>query len=750
MIESYLIDTFKALTELSNLAENLDYDYISLDLETNSANEKLAEIWGIGISFTDTEGYYIPIRKKDGSRWWNKNEEITIYSFIKHYCRTKKLIGHNLIYDTLVLEYQTGLVFSDLIHADTILLKHTINEERPHGLKEIAVKYLGPWADLAQEELYANIEANGGSTTKDNLEMFKADTDILGRYCVWDTVLTRRLFDLFIPQLKEQGLEKFFFEEEVMPLYQVTIDMKRQGFPIDVEYFRTLHENIQGEINGLEKTILSDIKEYVTEYELSLLDEEFPCKRTGNFPKAYAKHYEIPTPLKDGKITLAKKEIEKISNAIGDTDLVAKEFYQWVLGDDSKAPKADEIQRQMFFEKYPEQTAVFNLGSNMDLGWLFFEKLKLKPLSKTEGGKPQCDDDFLESVKDRYPFVSKLVDYKRLQKLDSTYIMGVLERHIDGVLYSSFLQFGTTSGRYSSTNPNLQNLPRVKDDDAGLSPIVLRYVNSIKRGFISPNGYKILGADYSQLEPCCFANASGDERLRDVFRRGHDLYSQIAIDIFGLTDYSADKKAKNYLKNFFPEKRQLVKAFCLAVVYGAEATRISQIMDVEYGYAAKIIQDYLDAYPELRSYMERCTKEATVLGYVKNDFGRIRHLPQAKGIFTRWGNKILDPRYARQQGASDIRRIYKNALNQSCNFPIQSTAASIVNRAMIATYAEFKAKGLDAKIICQVHDEITCMVRDDQIVQAKEILKRCMETTTKISVPLYTAPSFGTNWSEAK
>jgi DNA polymerase I len=376
--------------------------------------------------------------------------------------------------------------------------------------------------------------------------------------------------------------------------------------------------------------------------------------------------------------------------------------------------------------------------------------MKLKPLSKTEGGKPQCDEEFLDSIADTYPFVNKLIDYKKLQKLDSTYIMGVLERHINGVLYSSFLQFGTTSGRYSSTNPNLQNLPRVKDEEAELSPIVLKYVNSIKKGFIAPKGWKIVNADYSQLEPCCFAHASGDEKLRDVFRKGYDLYSQIAIDVFGLTDCSADKKAKNYLKKIHPEKRQEVKVFCLAVVYGAQAGRIADIMGVDRRYAESIIEDYLDAYPELRSYMESCCRQAKQYGFVKNEFGRIRHLPQAKGMYARWGDKLLDPRWAKMQGVSDLRYTFKNSLNNACNFPIQSTAASIVNRAMISTYRKFKEKGLDAHIVGNVHDEITCIVIEKQAEEAALILKNCMENTTKISVPLSTDPLIGNNWSESK
>lgn len=744
-IEAYLIDTQESLDNLIALVKEANYEIVSLDLETNSAQEKKAEIWGIGVAFTNTEGYYLPIRRPNGDSCWPHMSEVLIYNWVTYLCKTKKLIGHNLSYDTLVWEYQTRNHISEYIYSDTILMKHTINEERPHGLKEVAVKYLGEGADLAQEELYANIEANGGKTNKDNVEMFKADTEILGRYCVWDTVLCRRLFDLFTPMLQEQGLEKFFYEDEVMVLYQVTIDMKRSGFHIDVPYFEKLHKDITEEINALEAKVSNQIKEQVRPFVEELLDKDFPCKRTGNFPKMLANVLSITLPQKDGKTTLSKKELEKVRDDHW--------MYDWLLDEDYEFSNKElirDVQEALFFKKNPDRKTVFNLASTAHLSWLFFEKLKLKPLSKTEGGDPACDEEFLDSIAGKYGFIDTLIDHKKLQKLDSTYIVGVLERHIDGILYSSFLQFGTTSGRYSSTNPNLQNLPRVKDEEAELSPIVLKYVNSIKRGFIAPVGYSILNADYSQLEPCCFAHSSGDEKLREVFRKGYDLYSQIAIDVFGLTDCSADKKAKNYLKKIHPEKRQEVKVFCLAVVYGAQANRIAEVMKVDYRYAQQIIEAYLDAYPELSTYMERCHKQAKELGFVKNEFGRIRHLPIAKSLAKNYGDKLLDPRYAKANGISDLRYTYRTNLNNACNFPIQSTAASIVNRSMIATHRAFREAGLDARIIAQVHDENCCIVRDDQVEQARVILKRCMEDTTKISVPLFAEPLIGKTWAEAK
>jgi DNA polymerase I-like protein with 3'-5' exonuclease and polymerase domains len=742
---TYVIETTDDFNELFNLLDSDIGSYLCLDLETDSVQEKTAKIHGVGLAISPEEAFYIPVRDKEKNVLWSQDQLQYIYSCIGIVAKKRKLIGWNLIYDVLVFQNNSGIDISETIYCDGILLKHTLAEERPHGLKEVAVKYLGPESDKAQQALYDNIKKNGGSTTKENTEMWKADMDVLAEYCCWDVILSYKLFNLFMPQLKEQGLEKFFFDEEVMPLYQVTIDMKRTGFPVDVNYFKDLNTKIKADIFRLEKEILNDLKNEIKPFEESLLAEEFPCKTTGNFPKALSRVVGCPLPEKDGKITIAKKAIEGLNDG--------RSFYMWLLGYENALPSAEDIlkaQHLLFFEKNPDCISVFNIASNDHLGWLFFEKLGLKPLSKTEKGKPQCDDDFLSSVKEKHSFVKKLIDYKKLQKLSSTYIEGILERQIDGTIYASFLQFGTTSGRYSSTNPNLQNLPRVKDDEAGLSELVLGYVNAIKKGFIAPSGYRIVNADYSQLEPCCFAHASGDEKLREVFRRGYDLYSQIAIDVFGLTDCSADKRAKNYLKKLHPEKRQLVKVFCLAVVYGAGAGRISEVMEVDYKYAASVIEDYLDAYPELRSYMERCDAKAKRDGFVKNDFGRIRHLPVAKALYARWGDKLLDGRYTKANGLGDLRYTLKNNLNNAKNFPIQSTAASIVNRAMIRYRQEAKKRGLQTPIIAQVHDEITLLAKESEAQAAKELLKECMENTTKISVPLQAEPLIGENWAEAK
>jgi DNA polymerase-1 len=259
-----------------------------------------------------------------------------------------------------------------------------------------------------------------------------------------------------------------------------------------------------------------------------------------------------------------------------------------------------------------------------------------------------------------------------------------------------------------------------------------------------------VNADYPSLEPVCFAHVSNERALQDVFRRGYDLYSVIAIDVFKLTDCSADKKAPNYLKLKYPEKRQLAKAFCLAVVYGAEAHRISEVMGVPYQEAAQIIESYLAAYPELKKYMAVCDYQATHYGFVKTQFGRVRHLPIAAELYKKYGDKLLDRQYVKHHKLSKVRHLYKNALNNAKNFKIQGLAAHIVNRAAIAIAREFKQYSIDGGLVVQVHDELTAIVKDERAKQAAEIVQRCMKNAATLFVSLTPDPVIAQSWDKAK
>lgn len=759
--ETHLIDSKTLLEQLKYYVSSQAFDNVVLDVETNSASEKQALLYGIGLSFVDNEAFYIPWRNKDGELVWSEEELLDLKKWLYDLFSSLKLIGHNVVFDALVIKNNLNIDIVENIYSDTILQRHTLKEEGPFGLKVVAVEILGEWADKAQKDLIENIKANGGKTTKENFEMFKADTKILAEYCCWDVILTRKLFVLFEEQLKQEDLMDLFYKEEVMPLYKIcTIPMKEKGFPVDVDYFKSLKKDIETEINNLEDSIQVLIEHDVESFVSRVLNDIVPIKPAGNFPKYLAKVLEAPLPInqKTGEITLAKKGIELQKKEAPEFS----ELYDFILKltDKPKIPYdlLVQAQKSAFFESRPEQRYVFNLKSNDHLAHLFVEQFEVQPEERTETGKPKIDDSFFESILTKpkvagsrlEKIAKQLVDFKKLNKLSSTYVDGILEREIDGVIYSSLLQFGTTSGRYSSRDPNLQNIPRVKDEESNLSPLVLKFTNAIKKGFISGSGYKLVNADYSSLEPVCFAHVSNEEKLRNVFKNNDDLYSSVAINVFKIKNASANKKDTNYLKNTNPEKRQQAKIFCLAVVYGAEAARIGELMGMEFDEANKIINEYLTAYPMLKKYMVQCDIEAKAKGKVKTDFGRIRHLDKAREFYKSYDNNLLDYNWAKRRNLSKERREFKNALNNSKNFKIQGLAAHIVNRAMIQTQKRFNAEGIDGYICMQVHDEITCIVKEQHATKAAEILKDCMENTTIISVPLKAEPLIADNWAEAK
>jgi len=290
---------------------------------------------------------------------------------------------------------------------------------------------------------------------------------------------------------------------------------------------------------------------------------------------------------------------------------------------------------------------------------------------------------------------------------------------------------------------NLQTLPR---DD-----------KRIKKGFVAPPGYKIVNADFAALEPRIFSWVSKDPGLKLVWQKGLDLYSQIAIDVFNLDNVSADPKAKNFLKDVNPEYRQKAKVFTLAVPYGANAWRIAQLMGIGPDQAQEIIDNYLDSYPQLRKYMADQERAAMRYGRVRTKFGRVRHLPGAKELYKGYGTRILDKRYMvsnyNQKYGSEMYYKFRNYLNNAKNFPIQSTAAHICNAALIKLSKLFKKNNIDGWIALTIHDEITCVVREDQAEFAAQLLQESMEknwVTEQIDVPILAEPKIADNLADAK
>lgn len=752
--QHFIINTPGLLDRLKSYCSKVSSNYLIFDVETDGTIEKLNKLYGLAICLNGSKAFYLVWRDKLGQIIWNDEQQKDIISWFNEFAKTKKIIGHNAIFDILILLNNWNIDLTDYLYHDTILSAHTINEEGPFGLKDLGQQYFGASAVEERDDLKENVKANGGSTTKTNFEMYKADTEILGKYSCKDVKLTHDLFQIFETKLKEEQLNKLFYEDEVMPLYrEVTIPMKRYGFPIDLDHFNKLKVDITSEINKLKLLIMQEIKPQVEDFELEILDKEVPVSNKGNLPKELANLLNIPLPInaKTNKVTLSKKALELQAKA----NTEYSNFYNWIIGDKQVYEALTEEQllegRKQVYYKSKETDTIFNLNSGDHLReWLINVK-GYTALDQTDTGKDKIDIEFLESLKGQDDLVDKLIDFKKLNKLLSTYIDGILDRQIDGVIYTSMLQFGTESGRFSSAKPNLQNLPRLKDEESNLSELVLKYVNSIRRGFIAGPGKDLIDADYAQLEVVCFAHKSEEPKLIKAIKDKEDIYSKVAIDVNNLGHkYSASKKAANYLKTHEPTLRQNWKPVVLGIVYGMEESRLSDTLKIDFNESKKIINSYLSTYPNLKKYMSKCNNQVKVKGFIKSELGRIRHLPKAKKLYEKYGDILLDYKYAKNNNLIKERREFKKYLNLAKNFPIQSLAASIVNRSSIAIAKAFKTKNLNAFIALQVHDELLIISNKEHSLKVKDIVRECMENTIKISIPLTAEPQIANNWADAK
>ena len=764
--KSYVtVNSKETLEELKNHIEKSDL--IAYDTETNSLNPRKGSIIGFSVSGEKGKGYYMPIRV------WKEDhlEEIQIEGknadklakFIIGRLLNKKLIMHNASFDVRFTKNFYGIDLLPALHADTGLLVHTVREEgafgfgNPFGLKSIAKMVqadiglnVEEEANEEQLELKASIKANGGSTSKDNFEIFKADMSILAKYAAADTDLTLRIYHHFLKLLKEENLEKFFFEEEVMPLYrEVTVPMEDHGVRVNVP----LMEEIKAKI-------LIDLKNYSELVTKALLDEPmirgwiidravetYPPKSKGTFAQRLLE--QTGTNLiksdKTGKYTLNKSSITAMEEG--------PVKYYLLTGDESHLTKDQIVRVSISLLKEDNDGQFFNIQSKDQLGKIAFDVLGLKPLSSTTKGKAQFDEDMIQSISDKFEWAKYLRIYNKLTKIKSAYIDRFLDSSEEGRFYPYFKQNGTVSGRYGS---DLQQLPKPlepgQDED-----IIIEYTNIVRAFFICDDGYKLLDTDYASLEPRIFAAVAGDDGLKEIFANDWDFYSTIAIRAEKLEGVSPDTKAPNYLKKVDPVKRQTAKSYSLGIAYGMSGYALAMTLGIPTKDADALVNGYLEGFPQLKLWRENSRATIKADGYIKNKVGRIRHLPNAKKIHAEHQDKLItDWRYRkdleRVKGVEKVTKDYKdykNALNNCLNFQIQSYAASVVNRAAVQINRKFKQENIQGQVIAQIHDQLICQVKDEDTKRACEIVQDCMENTTKLEgVALIAEPEITINFRD--
>ena len=349
----------------------------------------------------------------------------------------------------------------------------------------------------------------------------------------------------------------------------------------------------------------------------------------------------------------------------------------------------------------------FNINSPKQLGVLLFDTLHLPGGKRTRTGW-STTAEILENMQDAHPIIPLILEYRKYAKLKSTYIDALIRmRGTDGRIHTSFDQVATVTGRISSAEPNLQNIP-----------VRTPLGREIRRAFVAPAGMKLVDADYSQIELRVLAHMSGDEVMQDAFRKGQDIHARTAAEVYGIP-----------LEFVSPEMRSSAKAVNFGIVYGISDFGLARNLGITRTEAADFIARYFARYPKVKAFMDKCVSEGKARGYVTTLSGRRRYLPE-----------LTDRSY-------NIRQFGERA---AMNSPIQGTAADIIKLAMIAVHKALQEEGLKARLILQVHDELIVETPEDEVEAVKALLSRCMGSVMQLSVPLAASVSVGDTWYECK
>ena len=350
----------------------------------------------------------------------------------------------------------------------------------------------------------------------------------------------------------------------------------------------------------------------------------------------------------------------------------------------------------------------FNINSAKQLNTLLFEELKLEPAGKKTKSGYSTDAEALEKIIDSHPVISLILKYRKIAKVHSTYVEGLL-KYIDdsGKVHTSFNMTATATGRLSSTEPNLQNIP-VAGELGG----------EIRKFFQAPEGYVLIDADYSQIELRILAHIANDPAMINAFKNNEDIHALTASQIF-----------KRDISEITPEMRRQAKAVNFGIVYGISAFTLANDLKITRKEAENYIASYLEKYSAVKSYLDNTVKEARKNGYVETMMGRRRYLPELH-------SKVFAVRSFGERVA--------------LNMPIQGTAADLIKLAMIKVDKELKAANLSAALLLQIHDELLISAPESEAEKAAAILKSSMESVMQLNVPLEVSLATGKDYYSVK
>lgn len=444
---------------------------------------------------------------------------------------------------------------------------------------------------------------------------------------------------------------------------------KKKAVPEDDEFFEHLAAKV-AVIEKLKQPLLEKLKDH----------EQDDLYETIEIPVAFV---------------LAKMEITGIKVEASVLNQLGNDF----------ALKLQELEHKIYQQAGEE----FNLNSPKQLGHILFEKLNLPPIKKTKTGY-STSVEVLEQLKMKSPIVSEILDYRQIAKIQNTYVKGLLECiQPDGRIHTRYLQTLTATGRLSSVDPNLQNIPTRTDEG---KQIRKAFVPSTKDGYI-------FSCDYSQVELRVLAHVSGDEHMQEAFKSGYDIHAHTAMKIFHLD--SPDEVT--------PLMRRHAKAVNFGIVYGISDYGLSKNLGISRKQAKTFIDNYFEQYPQIKDYMDKAIKEAREKGYAETIMHRRRYLPDIH-------SKDFNVRSFAERTA--------------INSPIQGSAADIIKIAMINMQKKLDELRLKTKMVLQVHDELIFDVPKAELDTIKKIVPEVMQSAVTLDVPLIADSNWGHNWYDAK
>ncbi|MHA6260646.1 DNA polymerase I [Sporosarcina sp. CAU 1771] len=490
------------------------------------------------------------------------------------------------------------------------------------------------------------------------------------------------------------------------------------------------------EIKGIEFDLLlaSYIVNPATTYtDVASIAREFSYRAVQTDESVYGKGAKMAVPTEDVLADHASRKAQAIWELRESLEEKLKENDQFDLYHDLELPLATilgkmestgvktnketlaEIGKELSAKILELETIIyeiagesFNLNSPKQLGVILFEKMGLTPIKKTKTGYSTAAD-VLEKLESEHEVIRHILTYRQLAKLNSTYIVGLSkEIHEDGKIHTRFQQALTQTGRLSSINPNLQNIP-----------VRLEEGRKIRAAFVpSEPGWSLFTADYSQIELRVLAHISQDEKLIEAFREGADIHTRTAADVFGVE-----------IDEVTSDMRQSSKAVNFGIIYGISDYGLSQSLNITRKEAESFITAYLDSFPGVKQYMQDIVAEAKLKGFVTTLLNRRRYLPEI---------------------TSSNFNIRGFAERTAMNTPIQGSAADIIKKAMIDMSKRLESEGMKTRMLLQVHDELIFEAPEEELEKLKQIVPEVMESAIALDVPLKVEWEFGKSWYDTK